>query len=443
MLKRLNDLYLKLPVPCRHTIAMISFCVDRFERQEIMMRAASLAFSSMLCAAPLLAFALGLTAAFPEAASAALALTASMGSSLVPSALNSVMHHLEIFANNARHLSSYSLLISLVSGAALSMQTEASLGAAWGQEPPPPSLSMALARATRHWIAMTTLPIFLAVISVFLTEVTLPKWITFFVAPLVVWVIFFSIQRALPIRKPPFWPCAAASMASVALCFLIQILFSSAWLSASTYGVVYGAAAAVIGALLWIWLFWLSFLTPANIASSLCEWHSKHSEAQKMCSLERKNTVQTEHFVLQSLSQTPLNTTSHAFSLNQDPLMTTPSPSQDASHATQTASEPLSVLEVEIDDDLRNRLVDVFCSRFSLGSAQIYKEQLAVAEKQGADEITARQIALYHACLHEAVYLSISEATSRVLKDDALGLNEGENGTAQASSSFKPKKAGI
>lgn len=233
---------------------------------ESSLRASSLAFSLLFCLAPIGAMVLALSALFPQAFSFVPALSDAIGPKVLPSAINEAAMAFKTFSANAENLSTISLAFSIVSTMLLSMQIERCVQASWGLETHPDSANPLV----RHWIALTLTPCALALLGAAAYEALSlsPALGSTTISFVLLFSFFLICSWALPAGRPPILIAAAASALATLEALAIQIGFGFVWSHSQTYGVIYGAAAAFVGALLWIWLFWLSLLSSISLAST-------------------------------------------------------------------------------------------------------------------------------------------------------------------------------
>lgn len=233
---------------------------------ESSLRASSLAFSLLFCLAPIGAMVLALSALFPHAFSFVPALSDVIGPKVLPSAINEAALAFKTFSANAENLSTISLAFSIVSTMLLSMQIERCVQASWGLDPAPDSANPFV----RHWIALTLTPCALALLGAAAYEALAlsPAVGSTTISFVLLFSFFLICSWALPAGRPPILIAAAASALATIEALAIQIGFGFVWSHSQTYGVIYGAAAAFVGALLWIWLFWLSLLSSISLAST-------------------------------------------------------------------------------------------------------------------------------------------------------------------------------
>jgi YihY family inner membrane protein len=255
--------------PLLRAARSIAQCCAGIVEDEASLRASSLAYSVLFCAAPIFAMLLGLSSLFPKAFSFLPRLYEEIAPRVLPSALEQVAVTLRGFADNATHLSVASLALFLVSAMFLSMQLERCIQSAWGLRVEPALAGNPLAR---HWLALTLTPCAMALIgwAAFEAFALAPTAQVSWGASMGILFAFFLISTwALPAARPPFLIASFASALASVECLLIQSGFGYAWSMSLSYGVIYGAAAVFLGALLWIWLFWLSLLSSVSISSTL------------------------------------------------------------------------------------------------------------------------------------------------------------------------------
>lgn len=243
-------------------------CWAGLAEDEASLRASSLAFSVISCAAPLGAMIISLAALSPQAFSFLPSLYEILGSRVLPRALEEAAAAMSTFAVNAGHLSLASLALSLVGSLFLSMQIERCSLACWGLVPDPDSSAGSLAR---HFCALLLAPAAMVVLGwAAVGSLELTHGIgSGFVSPLLLFFFFLLASWALPGRRPALRvACAACALASVE-CVVLQAGFGWVWSFSRSYGAIYGAAAVFMGALLWIWLFWLSYLSSLSICSTI------------------------------------------------------------------------------------------------------------------------------------------------------------------------------
>lgn len=243
-------------------------CLAGIDEDEVSLRASSLAFSVIFCAAPLVAMALSLAALFPHALGFLPSLYETLGSRVLPHALDDAIEALSAFAVNAAHLSVASLALSLTGAYSLSVQVERCARACWGPRPEPPR---GVALALRHAAALMSAPLALAGLGWAAAMSGTRLWglggVALSAAGL--FAFFLLCSWGLPRSRPPLRVAAVACALACAQCLLLQAAFGWVWALARDYGTIYGAAAVFLAALLWIWLFWLSFLSSLSICSTL------------------------------------------------------------------------------------------------------------------------------------------------------------------------------
>lgn len=263
--------------PRQRAALHIARCASGIIEDEASLRASSLAFSLIFCAAPLGAMLLSLSSMFPSAFSFVPFLFERAGPKVLPSVLDGAALAFKTFAVNAEHLSLISLAFALASTLLLSMQIEKCVQSCWGSEP---SIDAANPLA-RHWLALTLTPCALALFgsAAYQAFRFAPGDGSALASLFLLFCFFFLCSWALPSGRAPLSAaCAASALASLE-CLAINSVFSFIWSQTQSYGAIYGVAAVFLGALLWIWLFWLSFLTSISICSTLMLGRPRNTRA--------------------------------------------------------------------------------------------------------------------------------------------------------------------
>lgn len=261
----------------KKALRIVLLCVSGIIEDETSLRASALAFSMLLCAAPIGAMLLGLSSMFPQAVSFLPSIFEMIRPKILPGSIDQAVSALGAFSANAENLSLVSLAFSAVSALLLSMSIERCAQACWGI----PASKDAANPLARHWLALTLTPCAIALLGFAIYEaLSVAPGLAANGAPLAALGLFFFVCAwALPSGRPKAWIAAASAAMASLCCLAIQSGFSYAWSLSSSYGVIYGAAAAFVGAFLWVWLFWLSFLSSISICSTLFDDRRRFPEA--------------------------------------------------------------------------------------------------------------------------------------------------------------------
>ena len=256
----------------------IVIAFKRSLKANTMQLASSLAFSTVFAIVPLLAVILSIFAALPEFEVFSLALQEYLANNLLPSQVSSnIMEYLNVFAAQARHLSTIGGIFLVGTIIALAISIDDALNTVW------------CVQEKRHAARRLFVYILIIVVGPILLSTLL--WTTAFLAresfghvmhlpallelslklsPFIVSAMGFTVLFVVVPNTRVLWRDALlGGLVSALLLYVMKFGFALYVTSFSTYTLIYGAFAAIPVFLLWVYFSWLSVLLGAHVAASL------------------------------------------------------------------------------------------------------------------------------------------------------------------------------
>ena len=251
---------------------------ERFNRDDALVRAAALSYTTLLSLVPLLALGLAILAAFPAFESARAQLRRSVVSTLVPEVGQQVRQSIDGFISNAGNLTAVGILGLVVTAVLLLYTIEEAMNRIFCAH----KVRTHLSRLLVYWTVLTLGPLLLA------ASLTVSDWL--FTAPddspilahavaigaglfhfAMLVALFTLLYAAMPARQVPLREAAIGGAAAGIGVALLRFGFHIYVADLHAYQSIYGALAAVPIMLFWMYLAWAVILGGAELTACLLD----------------------------------------------------------------------------------------------------------------------------------------------------------------------------
>lgn len=262
----------------------------RFRKDGCPMRAAALAFATLLSLVPLLTVSFSVLTAFPVSQQLALKIQAFIFQNFVATSAEVVQQHLQAVMHQTSKLSTIGTLFLLATAVLMVFNMEQAFNAIWRAEKQRSFISAFL----MYWAVLTLTPILIGIglaVSTYLISLplisTAADWLglkklLFGVTPYLSTLGAFTLlYLAVPNCKVQFRHAIVGGIIATLLFELAKQGFVLYITHFSVYRLLYGALAAVPIFLVWIYLCWLIILF-GGVVSATLETYS--AEISKRCS---------------------------------------------------------------------------------------------------------------------------------------------------------------
>lgn len=265
-------------------IDFMRYVAQRFSRDRCTAVAASLSFTSMLSAVPVITIAFALFAAFPVFEDVRGQIESLVFENFLPNTGEVVQAQLSQFTQNAERLTAVGIGALAVTAVMTLVTVETSFNLIWRAEQSRPIFQ----RLVLYWSIMTLGPLLMGMsVSIssilftqrmlFLDEETtqagfsiLGAWIPFLLAM----AAFFFGYKTIPSRPVAWKHALIGALVSAILFELLKNAFGFYVQNFPTYQAIYGAMATLPLFLIWTYLVWNAVLIGAEVAAALPEWHA-------------------------------------------------------------------------------------------------------------------------------------------------------------------------
>lgn len=235
--------------------------VQRFFEDLVTVRAASLAFTTLLSIVPLMIFIFYLLSFFPILSQAGQLLEAFVITHFVASSASSILKESSLFIANTEHLSWLNIAALAFISFWLIFNVVDAINGVWRVKMNTASfLSLIL-----HWIVFSLLPIifgFLLAVSTSMKYVTSLWWVF-------EWMLFSCFHWAMPSCKVQWRYAMAAGFVTTAAFECTKYGFVEYVHHFSNYQIIYGALASIPVFFVWIFLSWLIIIAGALLCHLL------------------------------------------------------------------------------------------------------------------------------------------------------------------------------
>lgn len=244
-----------------------------FQQDRCFEEAASLSYTSLLAMVPLLAVVFGIISVFPVFDQWSITLQAFIFSNFVPESGELIAPYIDTFLDSVSGLTLPGTIFLILTALLLMVRIEVAFNRIWRVD----RNRTLVNRIVMYWAILTLGPLLIAATvalgaqklfgaSGFLGE--LPSWMNSTGIFLLTWLLFALFFLVVPNRRVGIRNALVGA-------FLTSVLFNLAragfvaYVSNTSYNVIYGALATVPLFLLWLYLVWIVILLGASLAASL------------------------------------------------------------------------------------------------------------------------------------------------------------------------------
>lgn len=259
---------------CQHLVLQVS---DSFLSRKVTRTVAALSFTTLLALVPLVTVMLSVMSAFPVFSHWGEVLQTFIYSHFVPAAGDVIRSNIEQFSRQAARLTSFGLILLLLSALLLLSTIEDAFNDLWQVK----RGRQVLQRLLLYWTLLTLGPLLMGAALSLTSSLVSGSLVNGFgplttmlssIGPFVLeWAAFLMMYAAIPNCWVPFRPAALGAALAAALFQLAK--FGFAWFVShfKSYEVIYGALASLPVFLLWLYLSWLIVLIGAIVTVVLSE----------------------------------------------------------------------------------------------------------------------------------------------------------------------------
>ena len=260
---------------------------DRFTRDDALIRAAALSYTTLLSLVPLVALGLAILAAFPAFENARAQLRRSLVGTLVPEVGQQVRQSIDGFISNAGNLTAVGILGLVVTAVLLLYTIEEAMNRIFCAH----KVRTHMSRLLVYWTVLTLGPLLLA------ASLTVSDWLftspenspilahavaigagLFHFAMLV--ALFTLLYAAMPARQVPLREAAIGGAAASVGVAVLRFGFHIYVADLHAYQSIYGALAAVPIMLFWMYLAWAVILGGAELTALLLDIDETEEQAK-------------------------------------------------------------------------------------------------------------------------------------------------------------------
>ncbi len=262
---------------------------ERFTRDDALIRAAALSYTTLLSLVPLLALGLAILAAFPAFEGARMQLRRSLVGTLVPEVGDQVRQSIDGFISNAGNLTAIGILGLVVTAVLLLYTIEEAMNRIFCAH----NVRTHMSRLLVYWTVLTLGPLLLA------ASLTVADWLftptegspalshlvaicagLFHFAMMV--ALFTLLYAAMPARHVPLREAAIGGAAASIGVALLRFGFHIYVADLHAYQSIYGALAAVPIMLFWMYLAWAVILGGAELTACLLDIDQEEEERKAL-----------------------------------------------------------------------------------------------------------------------------------------------------------------
>ncbi len=262
---------------------------ERFNRDDALMRAAALSYTTLLSLVPLLALGLAILAAFPAFENARAQLRRSLVGTLVPEVGQQVRQSIDGFISNAGNLTAVGIIGLVVTAVLLLYSIEDAMNRIFCAH----RIRTHMSRMLVYWTVLTLGPLLLA------ASLTVADWLftptegspilshlvaigagLFHFAMMV--ALFTLLYAAMPARHVPLREAAIGGGAASVGVAVLRLGFHIYVADMNAYQSIYGALAAVPIMLFWMYLAWTVILGGAELTACLLDIDGQEAKLEKL-----------------------------------------------------------------------------------------------------------------------------------------------------------------
>lgn len=266
----------------RQTRSLANHVWRHFKEDRCFEEAASLSYTSLLSLVPLLAVIFGFVSAFSVFEEWSKQLEEFIIANMMPDSGEMVGEYLTQFLASVNKLTLTGTFFLIITALLLMMRIERSFNLIW-RVPVPRSF---VNKFTMYWSVLTLGPLALGTATALSAQ---PLFEFLGVAPgafqsmrslgifVMTWVAFGLMFLLVPNCKVPVPYAALGALLSTLLFTLAKTAFV-AYVSRTSYSVIYGAVAVVPIFLFWVYIVWIVILLGASLAASLTTFSDRRSD---------------------------------------------------------------------------------------------------------------------------------------------------------------------
>jgi membrane protein len=244
-----------------------------FREDRCFEEAASLSYTSLLSMVPLLAVIFGIVSVFPVFNEWSIRLQSFIFDNFLPDTGQQIVPYINSFLDSVSSLTLPGTLVLIVTALLLMVRIEVALNRVWRVD-----RSRSLTnRIVMYWAALTLAPLLIAAAVALSAQQLfgqsgylgfLPAGLADLWIFLLYWLVFALLFVMVPNRSVKLRYAAIGALLSAVLFSLAKAGFV-AYVSNTSYKVIYGALATVPLFLFWLYLVWVIVLLGASLAASL------------------------------------------------------------------------------------------------------------------------------------------------------------------------------
>jgi len=264
--------------PVKKIANFIRAAYKHFMASDGLIRAAELAFTSLLSVVPLMILSVGIFSAFPGFKPYARIFHNFIFQHLVPASARAIQDYIELFAKHAGKLSVAGLLMAFITAILLIFSIESAFNKIWKVQRSRPGLSAFL----KYWAILTLLPpLAAAAFALSMSFFTLPiisniinslqnfTPILYLTPVIIIFLILLFLYKTLPNCEVRFRDAAFGAIIVAPLFEIVKLSFGIYINYVSSYMLIYKAAAVFPIFLIWLFVLWIVVLIGAVFAYML------------------------------------------------------------------------------------------------------------------------------------------------------------------------------
>ncbi len=250
-------------------LAFIKACFRHFVAINGTLKAAALAYATLVSIVPVMLLSLGFILAFPSLSDNFQSLRGYIFRHFVPASAHNIEAHLGEFAHNATNLSATGTLFFLVTSVILIFTMEAAFNAVWNIK----TRRRGLKAFFMYWVVLTLIPplgVLAIALSVYLATVpylsAMIEMISYIAPFMLTFCGFILLYLAVPNCMVRLRHAALGAAVAALLFEITKFGFSIYITYFSNETIVYGVLSAIPVFLLWLYLSWLITIIGAVVA---------------------------------------------------------------------------------------------------------------------------------------------------------------------------------
>lgn len=271
-----NRIMTKAKVRLKRFANFVAWVSCEFIADNCLLRASSLAITSLLNIVPFMIVIFSIFAAFPFFDNVADQVQSFIFSNFVPSAGESIQSHVQLFSEHAKKLPVTAFVSFFITALLLMYNIERHLNSIW-KVPVSRRVSMSI---LLYWAMLTLGPLLLGLslvastylgsLAIFHDVVLVGANKLFFILPwIAAFLAFLFLYYTVPNCKVRFKHAVIGALTATVLFECAKKGFGFYLLHFPTYEMLYGALAVIPIFIIWLYLSWLIFLFSAQVVNGL------------------------------------------------------------------------------------------------------------------------------------------------------------------------------